>query len=100
MVMNDLQLPRVFEAARLVNDDLRVPYAFEKRVMAKLRSRKSLDIWGLWARTLWRAAMGCVALSLVTGGILGFNSEAKPSDLLASDLEQTMLAPIRIDEAW
>ena len=43
----------------------RVPYAFEKRILARLAQSPVLDLSALWARALWRAAAPCVALTLL-----------------------------------
>lgn len=57
-----------------------VPYAFEKRIMARLVLRPALDAWTVWSRVLWRAAAPClgvaaavVVLAAVTGGLQGGN---------------------------
>jgi hypothetical protein len=44
-----------------------VPYAFEKRVTARLRGRSNLDAVGFWSRALWRAAIPCLAIPLLVG---------------------------------
>jgi len=43
----------------------RVPYAFEKRIMALLTTRLTLDTWAFWSRALWRGAASCVAVMLL-----------------------------------
>lgn len=44
-----------------------VPYAFEKRIMARLASREMPDAWAAWGAMLWRAVAPCFALMLVAG---------------------------------
>jgi len=44
-----------------------VPYAFEKRIMARLKAAVPLDWRALWAQALWRGAVPCVALALLVG---------------------------------
>lgn len=44
-----------------------VPYAFEKRILARLAERRAADLAGTWARALWRSAAACVAVMLVLG---------------------------------
>jgi len=44
-----------------------VPYAFEKRIMARLAARPVPDNLALWGRALWRAAISCVAVALLLG---------------------------------
>lgn len=56
---------RLFAEARSVPPGDGVPYAFEKRVMARLASAPTTDPWLLWGRALWRSAAVCVSLSLL-----------------------------------
>lgn len=47
---------KLIAAAKSKPEDDRVPYAFEKRIMANLPSRaNSID----WVRGMWRAAISC-----------------------------------------
>ncbi len=39
-----------------------VPYAFEKRIMARLATRVVVDVWALYGRWLWRAVAPCVSV--------------------------------------
>ena len=55
---------KLFSQARSVRPSDAVPYAFEQRVMARLRHPPA-DGWLLWGRALWRAAAACVALSVL-----------------------------------
>lgn len=64
MDFNELQR-KLFGQARSVPPSDAVPYAFEKRVMARLQSDPPVDHWLLWGRALWRAAAACVALSVL-----------------------------------
>ncbi len=89
--MNLDQLQRqLFAAARTPPSD-RVPYAFEKRVMAKLRELPVFDGWAQWAAALWRAAATCVILMLLLSTWAWFRPASTAVDL-AQDLENTMLA--------
>src|ERR1017187_8626881 len=76
-----------------------VPYAFEKRIMARLATRPVMDDWALWARALWRAAAPRAAVMLLLGAWWFF---APPSSAPASDLsqqlEQTLLAAVDQDQ--
>lgn len=66
--MNTTELQKkLMAAARSTAPDDRVPYAFEKRIMALLASAKPLDAWTLWGHALWRAAVSCVAVTLLAG---------------------------------
>src|SRR5262245_6285807 len=93
----DLQELRrqLIATARTSPPSNRVPYAFEKRVMARLASQSIPDPWSAWGRTLWRAAGPCVAImcamtiwAALSGDLLGSKNS------LATDLESTVLAPL------
>jgi hypothetical protein len=66
MNANALQ-SKLIQAARKEPLRDQVPYAFEKRIMARLAGMAPLNYWGLWGRPLWRAALSCVALTLLCG---------------------------------
>ncbi|MEJ0088519.1 MAG: hypothetical protein WDM80_01970 [Limisphaerales bacterium] len=73
-----------------------VPYAFEKRITALLASRIAPDNMRLWVHGLWRAAVSCVAITLLFGAWAMFNPAASPStaDDLSSNFESTLLASV------
>ncbi len=92
--MNVDQLQRkLLAAARARPSEDRVPYAFEQRVMARLRSAPALDVWAVWARGLWRAAAPCVAIMLLLSlwSLLASNPRPPAGDL-AQELDNTVLA--------
>jgi len=79
-----------------------VPYAFEKRIMARLKELTAFDGAALWARALWRAAASCVALTLLLGiwSFIGAgNQVAAENEEFALHFEQTMLAAVGETEA-
>jgi hypothetical protein len=81
-------------AARLQTPDERVPYAFEKRIMALIAERAVVSGRVIWARGFWRAAVSCLALALVCGAVSLFNpavTESSGNDL-SQDFENTLLA--------
>jgi hypothetical protein len=84
---------KLIAAARLKQPDERVPYAFEKRIMAQLAARAGVDQWVFWARGLWRAAASCVVVAVVFG-VLSLFLPATPdnSSDLSQDFENTLLA--------
>lgn len=93
---------RLLAVARAHPPSDRVPYAFEKRIMAHLANYPIMDVWGLWERVLWRAAAPCVALTLALSIWFALsNGTATPADTLAVDLENTILAPFAsLQETW
>jgi anti-sigma-K factor RskA len=84
---------KLIAAARLQPPDDRVPYAFEKRIMAQLAARSVTDHWVFWARGLWRAAAACVAVAVVFGAVSLLKPAAPDnSNDLSQDFENTLLA--------
>jgi anti-sigma-K factor RskA len=81
-------------AARLQKPDDRVPYAFEKRIMALIAAQAAVaDRWAVWSRGLWRAALSCVAVTLVFVAVSLFMPSATDnSNDLSQDFENTLLA--------
>jgi hypothetical protein len=104
--MNLAELERKLMAAARANPPSdRVPYAFEKRIMARLAARPMSDGWELWGRALWRAAAPCVAIMLLLGAWSFFTPQASaPATDLSQQLEQTLLAAVDQDQpadsAW
>ena len=92
MKLDQLQ-QKLMAAARQQMPDDHVPYAFEKRIMAHIASRK-VDEWAVWSHGLWRAAVSCVAVAIVCGGLSFFNAPASDNgnNDLSQDLENTLLA--------
>ncbi len=75
-----------------------VPYAFEKRIMARLKA-EAHDVSALLARVMWRAALGCLAICLLTGVAIEFTAPSS-GELFATDLERTVLAPVEVEDTW
>ena len=94
--MNIAELQKkLLAAARANAPDDRVPYAFEKRVMALLASRTGADKWVLWTRRLWQAAVSCVAIVLLLGIWVFVNSTASSNSAdLSQNFENTLLASV------
>jgi len=86
---------KLIAAARTPPPDDRVPYAFEKRVMALLATRAGADRWFLWARGLWQAAVSCVVIVLLLGAWVLFSPAASSNSAdLAQNFEKTLLASV------
>ena len=56
---------KLLNAARLEPEDDRVPYAFEQRILARIKGLRPDDPWKLWDAALWKAAMACLVVSLI-----------------------------------
>jgi anti-sigma-K factor RskA len=88
-------------AARAHAPSDRVPYAFEKRIMARLTALPAPDALTLWAQALWRSAAAVTALAaLVTIGSLFVESQttaaisASSGEELSLQFENTLLASV------
>jgi len=94
--MNLAQLERkLIAAARANPPSERVPYAFEKRILARLAAQPMLDSWELWGRALWRASAPCIAIMLLLGAWALFAPQhGGPTNDLSQQLEQTLLAAV------
>lgn len=95
--MNLAELQRKLIAAARTNVPTdKVPYAFEKRITALLQSRVAPRNLDLWVHGLWRAAVSCVAISLLIGvwAIVSPATTATSSDDLSQNFETTLLASV------
>ena len=90
---------KLIAAARRNTPDERVPYAFEKRIMALIAARAGADQWVFWARGLWRAAASCMALAVVIGAVSLFMPALTDSgNDLSQDFENTLLASVDLPD--
>ena len=93
MNVNELQ-KKLIAAARASTPDDRVPYAFEKRIMALIPAVPQTNAAALWVRGLWQAALSCAAVAMVCGAWSFFNPAAGSGDDLSQNLETTLLASV------
>jgi hypothetical protein len=90
---------KLIHAARQQPPDERVPYAFEKRILALIAERAAANRRVFWERGLWSSAVSCVALALICGAVSWFTPERNDSAYdLSQDLETTLLASADIGE--
>jgi len=96
----ELLQEKLLRAARAHAPSESVPYAFEKRVLARIQSVSIVDSLTLWVRALWRAAIPCCAIVvlLFAWGVAS-SSESAPTETsdLGSHLETTLMASIPVD---
>ena len=99
--MNLVELQKkLITAARLQSADDRVPYAFEKRIMAHIVERTAVARRDFWARGLWRAAVTCVGLAVICAAVSFLAPDVTDSgNDLSQDLENTLLASVDQGEA-
>jgi hypothetical protein len=93
MNVNELQ-KKLIAAARASAPDDRVPYAFEKRIMALIPAVPRTDAAVQWVRGLWQAALSCAVIALLCGAWSFFNPASSSSDDLSQNLETTLLASV------
>lgn len=81
-----------------------VPYAFEKRIMSRLAAHLVPNVWSLWGRSLWRAALSCVAITAVCGlwALSGPRVTDSGSAPFSQDFEAAVFAPFNehLEDAW
>jgi len=96
----ELLQAKLMEAARTDIPSDRVPYAFEKRILARVAGLRPEDGWVLWARALWRATIPCAALMVLLIGWSIVSSSPAPDQTaqvnpdLGQALETTLLASV------
>lgn len=72
-----------------------VPYAFEKRIMARLSGRPTLDSWAAFGALLWRAVLPCCAVMLIAGASSMATLAMRPAhEDLAAQLDAVLLADL------
>lgn len=78
-----------------------VPYAFEKRVMARLGAVPHFDEWAQWVRSLWYGAAVCAAVA-VCMGVWSFapDDDSELAANFSQDLERTILSVEGADSTW
>ncbi len=86
---------RLLDSARAAKPSDRVPYAFEKRIMARIPELRECDLGALWARALWRAVAPClgVMLVLVAWTSLSPEPQVQAGDF-SEDFENAVLAVV------
>jgi hypothetical protein len=96
---------KLLAAARANPPGDHVPLAFEKRILAHLAAKPAADIAALWARALWRAAVPCVAVTVLLGAF-SFMPTSTPTNVtneedLSQTFEQSLLASSdQQEELW
>ena len=94
-------MEKLVAAARSSPPGDQVPYAFEKRIMARLATLPKTDEWVWWGRALWRGAAACatVALLLSAWSFLPITGQTTANG--PADLEDTVLASVNeADVTW
>lgn len=85
---------KLLAAGRATRPSDRVPLAFEKRIMARLKERP-LDLWASWSGILWRASVPCLAVVIVLGALTLGLDLTNPTDAVSGpDLESAIYAVV------
>ena len=80
---------KIVAAARCLPPSDAVPFAFERRIMARLNGCTLPDAWVLWGRALWQATIPCVLIVIISGYWLRNAAPAEPD--LPQAIENTVL---------
>jgi len=93
---------KLLAAAREAPPRDAVPYAFEKRIMARLESVQRIDPTSLWNRMLWRAAVPSILIMLSVSLWALLAQDATGTADLGTELEDAVFAPAyaAIEETW
>jgi hypothetical protein len=97
---------KLLAAARATPPSDSVPYAFEKRIVARLALDTVADSCAVWARALWVATVPCVAVLIVVASMSASEPDSNSNTRISSeeftaDFEQTMLAAVdQSGEVW
>jgi hypothetical protein len=93
--MNLVELQKKLIAAARANvPDDRMPYTFEKRIIALISSPRATDRVALWVRGLWQAAASCAVIALLFGVWAFFNPAPSTNNDLSQNFETTLLASV------
>lgn len=92
MDLEKLQQQLMAAAKAAVPSD-HVPYAFEKRIMARLTAPLTVDVWALWGNWLWRAVTPCASVMAVLGiwVVVTMHNEPEPQNLEQA-IENTIMS--------
>lgn len=96
---------RLIAAAKANAPSTNVPYAFERRIMERIKTTVRIDAWSWWSATLWRATPPCLAIMLLISAWTGWQfATSKPADPivnLGAELETTIYAGLdATDGTW
>jgi hypothetical protein len=92
--MKDRLTPEEFvKLARELPRDERVPYAFEKRVMAHLGQMPAPDMLAMWTQALWKAVAPCVGIMLIALVISFARTDDSNGNDLQTELDNAVMAP-------
>ena len=84
---------KLMAVAKVFPPSEHVPYAFEKRIMARLAAPLKVDEWALCGRWLWRAVTPCMSIMAALGVWVLTTMQPEPeSQNLEQAIENTLLS--------
>lgn len=99
MNLSELQ-SKLLDAARRSPPADNVPYAFERRVMARLTAAPLPNEWLAWTRALWFGAAACTAIAVLTS-VWAPPAAANGDTSFSDGVEDTIMASADdIDTSW
>lgn len=100
MELNQLSR-KLIRAARFSPPEETVPYGFENRVLARLKAAVPADAWALWSTALWRAALACLLLSVLSGAWTLWSGPRPTEVEFSVEFEQALATPEQpAEEFW
>ena len=90
MNLSELQ-KKLLAAARRNPPGEQVPFAFEKRIMARLTTTPKPSEWLAWSRSLWFGAAASVAVALLAS-VWPIQANDDEDDSFSEGVEQSILA--------
>ena len=102
MNLNELH-DKLIAVARKNSPSDHVPYAFEKRIMSRLTAMTPPNPWALWGGPLWRAAVSCVAITVLCGlWSFAASRQAESPESFSQAFEAAVVAPPSqpAEDAW
>ncbi len=90
----ELLKQKLVAAARANPPSDQVPYGFERRFMARLVGAGVPDVWILWSRALWRTAIPCMLIVILSGYWSARTSPAEAAADLSQQIENTVLSEL------
>src|SRR5579864_3308139 len=91
----EMMREKLIAAARKTPRCEEVPYAFSKRIMARIGRATPLSGWALWARPLWSAAASCMAITILCAvWSLAAQPHGDLSESFSQDFERTVFSAV------
>ncbi|MSU40438.1 MAG: hypothetical protein EXS22_03340 [Pedosphaera sp.] len=89
-------IEKMLAAAREDRPSDHVPYAFEKRIMARIAEQSATDFWTVWSRALWQSVAPSAAVAVVVAAWLSLSPAQPNRAALDPELEQIALLAVEL----